>query len=267
VQVSGQFESAFRRLAASRLGEAVSSTRELAARLPPREAVELVQQAALETLDLGAEQLEGQRALSSLTDYQPLQTQPAVQAGWSHLQRKLWRTIAEPVVTVDPAIDLGSVAGAQVLLNPAKFDHPDDLWIVMGHEVAHAEQGHAVRREALRKLEAWVAQPSTEFRHELQEAIWGLELEADRRGLQLVADRLTEPPALLRHLLQTEGGPEHPDGLRRAEQARVTLMQCGHLVSDSTWQQLLEDTREVRQRYADRAEKERTVREAMKKFC
>jgi hypothetical protein len=43
-------------------------------------------------------------------------------------------------------------------------------------------------------------------------------------------------------------------------------MQCGHLVSDSTWQQLLEDTREVRQRYADRAEKERTVREAMKKF-
>ncbi len=261
-----QFESAFRRLATSQLGDAPASTRELAARLAPSESIRLAQQAALETLDPGAEQLEGQRALSSLSAYQPLQTQPSLHASWSHLQRQLWRTIAEPVVTDDPAIDLGAVAGAQVILNPANFDHPDDVWMVLGHEVAHAEQGHAIRRQALRKLEAWVAQPSPDFRNELQEAIWALELEADRRGLQLVADRLTQPSEVLRHLLQTEGGTEHPDGLRRAEQARSTLLQCGHDVPDSTWQQLLEESREVRQRHANRAEKERLVREAMKKF-
>ena len=263
MKVGANFESAFRRLA--RGGK--QNIRDIVAGLPPTEAIELAQQAGLETLDQRLERAEGQRALAGLSGFQPLHSHPELVPVWSHLERQLWRNLDEPVISDDPAIDLGSVAGAQVILQPSGFDHPDDAWMVMGHEVAHAELGHSVRRDALAQLERWGPASSKEFQVAMQEAIWGLEFEADHRGLSLVASRLSDPEALLHHLLETEQGREHPDGLRRAEQARVTLAQCGRPVSDERWADLLESTRATRERYARRADAEEQFRQSLKKFC
>ena len=246
--------------------DSYQSIGELASDLPPAKVLQIAQQAAIASLDLSLENAENVRVLNTLDDHQPVSSQPEFQAVWSHLQRQLWRTIPEPVLTTDPSIDLGAMSCSQVMLNPSQYDHPDDKWFVMSHEVAHAELGHSSRRAALDHVGRASTDESDQFRGVLQKAKWDLELEADRRGLQMVADKLTDPAQILLSLMETREGPEHPDGLSRASSARIALQEKGVSVSDEVWAGLLEQTQARRDRFAQLAADEKEYRKSLSKF-
>lgn len=260
------FQPTFQRLASASLGSSrLLSLGEIADRLPAEQIIDLAQLAVIGLEEPEQERLAGKAALESLSNHQAVDQSP-LSPVWAHIQNFLHRPLQTPVLTTDPDIDLGASSGDQVVINQANFDHPDDSWIVMSHEAAHSELQHSRRHEALEWLGRDPNFRSADFISALTKGRQELELEADFRGITIVGQKLEEPEKLLESFLLMREGPNHPEGLLRAENARQALQSVGRTISAETWQELLDKTEPTRQKFAAKALADTKFRANLSKF-
>ncbi len=222
------------------------SSSALAAALGPVALVSLTREAARLTLDPTLEAKAGEEALGELST-RPLEENSNLEAAWKHFQPQLSRRVEEPLLTDRDLIDMGAATGTQVVLNFPETVSSELATFITAHEVAHAELGHWQQAHALeyaRRLAPLGAETARAFR----QAERDMELEADRRAVELTSGLLADPAAILRELIHTKVGPSHPDGLTRALNAREAFAQQGLKVSEQTWSEMVEATQQRREK-------------------
>lgn len=231
---------------------------EVATQLGPTIMTALAREVALSTLDPEIEATANRKALHSVR-HQDVSIDQRVDEAWRHIEPKLTTAIKPPVVTSEDQISFGGTSGTQVVMNLPPGVSEDEAWFITAHEVAHAELKHWFQKKALDRVERWFGNGGAAVSESFRAARRDLEYEADRRAVEMVGAKITEPKKVLLSLMSTTAGQDHPAGLARAESARKAFADQGVTVSESDWAEILTLTKETRESQERREAKEESI--------
>lgn len=242
--------------------QAWQSARQLAASMTPAAFLNLAMTAAMKVTDEATENWDAEAMLSLVQDEQPLEESPLLDGLYDRLEPHLARPLPTPLLSTHPLIGEGLHAGTQILLNPLTLTDPSLALFVMAHEAAHAEGRHTVRRRALEEAEPLLGRDNGSAA--LQEAKWQLEYEADARATELSAKAgIGNVRSVLKTLMESPQGEEHPDGYQRAVAVRDRFRTLGVEVTDACWQSVVDETQPGRDAHRRKQQEEESLRRLM----
>ncbi len=245
--------------------QAKDGARQLATSMTPAAFINLALIAAMKVTDEATENSDAKALLELVDDHRPVDECSFLSGLYDRLAPHLSRQLPPPLLSTDALVGEGLHAGTQILLNPLNLKDPNLALFVMAHEAAHAEGRHTVRRAALRET-GFLLNHGCEG-SVLQEATWQLEFEADARAAELaVKAGIQDVRPVLKTLLESREGEEHPDGYRRALAVRDRFRALDVEVSDETWQALMLETRPSRDAHREAQKKEEEFRRALASF-